>query len=187
MAQGSILSLRGEKRLSVFARDIEAVRFQIGRVVPDDINHLVTQTRGDIKNPEFLNYEFNEENISERFTEIRVLGQGEQGKAQYTTFDFSRYLKTEKETNRGMFFLKVESWDLKNKRTTGKRDKRLILITDLGVLVKDNADETHDVFVQSIQTGRPVPGAKIDILGKNGVSVFSAATDERKAGRSSRS
>ncbi len=177
MASGSILSLRGEKRLSVFARDIEAVRFQIGRVVPEDINHLVTQTRGDIKNPEFLNYEFNEENISERFTEIRVLGQREQGKAQYTTFDFSRYLKIDKETNRGMFFLRVESWDPKNKKTTGKREQRLILITDLGVLVKDNADQTHDVFVQSIQTGHPVSGARVDVLGKNGVSVFGAYTD----------
>lgn len=177
MASGSILSLRGEKRLSVFARDIDAVRFEIGRVVPDDINHLVTQTRGDIKSPEFLNYEFNEENISEHFTEVREFGQKELGKAQYTTFDFSRYLKTEKETNRGMFFLKVESWDPKNKKTTGKRDKRLILITDLGVLVKDNADQTHDVFVQSIQTGHPVSGARVDILGKNGVSVFGSSTD----------
>ena len=177
MAEGSILSLHGEKRISVFARDIEAVRFEIGRVVPDDINHLVTQTRGDIKSPEFLNYEFNEDNISEHFSDVRVFGQGEQGKAQYTTFDFSRYIKTEKETNRGMFFLKVESWDPKSRKTTGVKDKRLILITDLGVLVKDNADQTHDVFVQSIQTGHAVAGARVDILGKNGVSVFGTITD----------
>jgi hypothetical protein len=177
MAQGSILSLRGEKRISVFARDIEAVRFKIGRVVPNDINHLVTQTRGDIKSPEFVNYHFNEENISERFIEVREFGRIEQGKAQYTTFDFSRYLKTEKETNRGMFFLTVESWDPKNKKITGKTDRRLILITDLGVLVKDNADQTHDVFVQSIQTGHPVSGARVDILGKNGVSVFGVSTN----------
>lgn len=177
MASGSLLSLRGEKRVSIYARDIDAVRFTIGRVVPDDIHHLVTQTRGDIKSPEFLNYEFNEDNISERFTEVREFGQGEPGKAQYTTFNFSRYLKTENETNRGMFFLKVESWDPKEKRATGKRDKRLILITDLGVLVKDSADQTHDVFVQSIQTGNPVSGARVDILGRNGVSVFGTSTD----------
>ncbi|MDD1632842.1 MAG: hypothetical protein LUP91_11650, partial [Methylococcaceae bacterium] len=177
MASGSVLSLGGEKRVSIYARDIDAVRFVIGRVVPDDINHLVTQTRGDIKSPEFLNYEFNEENISEHFIEVREFGQKEAGKAQYTTFDFSRYLKAEKETNRGMFFLKVESWDPKEKRATGKRDKRLILITDLGALVKDNADKTHDVFVQSIQTGQPVAGARVDILGKNGVSVHGTTTD----------
>lgn len=177
MASGSLLSLRGEKRVSIYARDIDAVRFSIGRIVPDDINHLVTQTRGDIRSPEFLNYEFNEDNISERFTEVREFGQVEPGKAQYGTFDFTRYLTTDKETNRGMFFLKVESWDPKEKRTTGKRDKRLILITDLGVLVKDNADKTHDVFVQSIQTGYPVPGARVEVLGRNGVPVLGATTD----------
>jgi uncharacterized protein YfaS (alpha-2-macroglobulin family) len=57
-------------------------------------------------------------------------------------------------------------------------DRRLILITDLGVIVKDNADSTHDVFVQSIKTGEPVGGAQVDILGKNGVAVVSVKTDD---------
>lgn len=176
MSEGSILSLRGEKRLTVYARDLEAIRFQLGRVLPEDINHLISQTRGDIKSPHFTNYNFSDENISERFTEVKHLGRADSGKTQYATIDFSRYLKSGSE-NRGLFFVKVESWDPEKKRSTGKSDKRLILITDLGVLVKDNADGTHDVFVQSIQTGGPVPGARVDVLGKNGVSVFGGLTD----------
>jgi len=57
-------------------------------------------------------------------------------------------------------------------------DRRLILVTDLGLIVKDNADGTHDVFVQSIKTGGPVSGAKVDVLGKNGIPVVSAQTDD---------
>jgi alpha-2-macroglobulin len=57
-------------------------------------------------------------------------------------------------------------------------DRRLILVTDLGLLVKDNADGTHDVFVQSIKTGAPVGGATVDVLGKNGVPVVSVTTDD---------
>jgi uncharacterized protein YfaS (alpha-2-macroglobulin family) len=57
-------------------------------------------------------------------------------------------------------------------------DRRLILITDLGLLVKDNADGTHDVFVQSIKTGEPVGDAQVDVLGKNGVAVVSTLTDD---------
>jgi len=57
-------------------------------------------------------------------------------------------------------------------------DRRLILVTDLGLLIKDNADGTHDVFVQSIKTGEPVEGAQVDVLGKNGISVVSAMTDD---------
>ena len=45
-------------------------------------------------------------------------------------------------------------------------DRRLILVTDLGIIIKDNADGTHDVFVQSIKTGEPVDGAQIDVLGE---------------------
>jgi uncharacterized repeat protein (TIGR01451 family) len=58
------------------------------------------------------------------------------------------------------------------------QDRRLILVTDLGLLVKDNADGTHDVFVQSIKTGQPVGGAKIEVLGKNGIPVATAQTDD---------
>lgn len=177
MHNGAILSLSGEKKLSVYARDIEAVRFEIGRVLPDEINHLMSQTSGDITSPYFTNYQFNQDNISERFTEIRQLRREEPGKTQYASFDFSRYLKSDTGVNRGLFFFRVEGWDPEKKRPTGKSDKRLILITDLGVLVKDNADGTHDLFVQSIHTGQPVSGARVDVLGKNGVSVFGTTTD----------
>ena len=60
-------------------------------------------------------------------------------------------------------------------------DRRLILVTDLGLLVKDNADSTHDVFVESIKTGKPVGGAQVEVLGKNGIPVVSGETDD--AGR----
>jgi uncharacterized protein YfaS (alpha-2-macroglobulin family) len=57
-------------------------------------------------------------------------------------------------------------------------DRRLILVTDLGLIIKDNADGTHDVFVQSIKTGEPVGDAQVDVLGKNGIPVVSAKTDD---------
>jgi uncharacterized repeat protein (TIGR01451 family) len=57
-------------------------------------------------------------------------------------------------------------------------DRRMILVTDLGLIIKDNADGTHDVFVQSIKTGEPVDGAQIEVLGKNGVPVVSVKTDD---------
>jgi len=178
MHSGSILSLSGEKKLSVYARGIEAIRFEVGRVLPDQINHLVSQTQGDFTSPEFTNYRFNQDNITERFTEVRRFQAVGAEKAQYTSFDFSRYLTTGTASNRGLFFFKVEGWDPKKKRPMGVSDERLILITDLGVLVKDNADASHDVFVQSVHTGRPVGGALVEVLGKNGLSALSVFTDQ---------
>ncbi len=41
---------------------------------------------------------------------------------------------------------------------------RFILVTDLGLLVKRNADGTRDVFVQSVQRGEPVGGVTLTVL-----------------------
>jgi uncharacterized protein YfaS (alpha-2-macroglobulin family) len=58
-------------------------------------------------------------------------------------------------------------------------DRRLILVTDLGLVVKDNADGTHDVFVQSIKSGEPVEGARVQVLGKNGLPLVAVETDDQ--------
>ncbi len=169
MHEGALLSLSGDKKLSILSRGIKAVRFEVSRVLPGDINHLVTQTSGDIKSPHFRNWKFNEDNITERFHEVRTLSDVGPAKAQYTSFDFSKYIKAGKE--RGIFFFKVEGWNPRYKHTTGEVDKRLVMITNLGILIKDNADKSHEVFIQSLSSGRPVGGATVEVLGKNGVSV----------------
>ena len=176
MYDGAILSLSGEKKVTVVARDIQAVRFEIGRVLPGQINHLVTQSGGTFRDPQFNSYQFGEDNVSEHFSEARELQALEHGKSQYASFDLTPYLSVGG-ARRGLFFFKVESWDTKNKRSLGKNDARLLLVTDLGLIVKNNADGSHDVFVQSIATGRPVAGARVEVLGKNGLAIVSDTTD----------
>ncbi len=55
--------------------------------------------------------------------------------------------------------------------------RRLILITDLGLIVKREADGTRHVFVQSIGQQSPQAGATISILAKNGEYLAQATTD----------
>ena len=61
--------------------------------------------------------------------------------------------------------------------TASIQDTRLILVTDLGFIVKRAKDGSRDVFVQSIRTGLPVTGARVDLVGANGLSAHSATTD----------
>jgi uncharacterized repeat protein (TIGR01451 family) len=63
------------------------------------------------------------------------------------------------------------------------RDQRLVIVTDLGLIAKRAADGTREVFVQSIATGAPVAGARIEAWGRNGLVLASATTDA--AGRAS--
>lgn len=52
-------------------------------------------------------------------------------------------------------------------------DQRLVLVTDLGLVAKRNARNEQNLFVMSFRTGKPVAGATVSLLGKNGVPLFS--------------
>ncbi|WP_163870334.1 alpha-2-macroglobulin [Myxococcus eversor] len=176
--EGALLSLAGEKKVTVLSRDVQGLRFQLGRVLPDQLNHLVSQTEGRFAHPSFSNYRFDEQNITESFSVVRPLEGVGRGKAQYASFDLTEYLTpaNNPSARRGLFFFKVQSWDPEHKRTTGKEDSRLLLVTDLGLVVKDSADGSHDLFVQSLGEGLPAEGVTVSVLGKNGLPVLSATT-----------
>src|SRR5690606_9547155 len=79
----------------------------------------------------------------------------------------------------GLFLLQATGWDVANQYALDVKASRLILITDLGMVVKDNNDGSHDVFISSITQGLPVAGATVTILGKNGLPILSRVTDEQ--------
>ncbi len=175
---GALLRLSGEKKLSLYSLGESAVRLEVGRVRPGEINDLVSQTSGDFSNPHFPGWSFGQDNITERFEEVRHFGKVERDRLKFFAYDFTPHLQTAGSgTRNGLFFLRAEGWDIKEKRATGGADTRFILITDLGVLVKENADKTRDVFVQSLADGSPVVGARVEALGLNGVPIASASTD----------
>jgi alpha-2-macroglobulin len=169
---GALLSMSGERKVSVYARDVPGISFEIARVMPEQIHHFFGQSNGTFAQPS-LPYNFNEENLAEMFHEERALTGAQPGKPQYEALDLSKYLSD----RRGLFVLKVDSWNPETKSHMGESDRRLILVSDLGILVKDAADGSHDVFVQSIHGGEPVGGATVQVLGKNGLAVVSENTD----------
>lgn len=57
------------------------------------------------------------------------------------------------------------------------KDTRLVLVTDLGFLIKKGVDGGRDVFVQSISSGTPVSDATVEVWGKNGLVLSSKKTD----------
>ncbi|CEG60871.1 alpha-2-macroglobulin family protein [Legionella micdadei] len=177
--KGALLALSGEKKLSVLIRGVPAVKFNFARVLPENVNQLVTQTEGDFNNPYFINQSFNQQNISEIFSEIQQFDASDLTKQQYTALDFSKYLAATTNTGgpQGLFLLQATGWDMVNNQALDVTANRLVLITDLGLIVKDNSDGSHDVFVQSITQGTPITNATVTILGKNGLPVLTRMTD----------
>jgi uncharacterized protein YfaS (alpha-2-macroglobulin family) len=213
MADGSLLSLSGSKRISVVSRNMPGMRLQIGRVLPDQLQHLVSLNQGDYSHPQLMEG-FGEEHIVERYEIKRSFPTGDPAHAHYEGVDLSQYLQSGK---RGVFLLHLYDFDpaaakkqaddaAKAKAIaqqgiapppTGAQpdadtsnddtgadtdaneaaeDSRLIVVTDLGMLVKRALDGSQDVFVQSIHTGQPVAGASVSVLAVNGQTLFTQST-----------
>ncbi len=190
LSQGSLLALSGERKLAVLARDLPGLQMEIGRILPGQLQHLITQSNGSFKDLYFNSY-INADNLTERF-ERNIPLQIAPGKAHYEALDLSDYLGKDGE-KRGVFLLTVRGYQ--PPKTAGEEpvseeynanntpnperfeDKRLILVTDLGLIAKKELDGSQVIYVQSIHTGLPVAGATVEVVAKNGATIFSQTTD----------
>jgi alpha-2-macroglobulin len=194
MADGSLLALSGDRRISIVSRNVPGMKLSIGRVLPEQLQHLVSFNEGSYAKPE-LSGSFDEDHIVERFEETRAFPKAAPGDAHYEGVDLSQYLKDGK---RGVFLLHLGSYDpAKAKKSDDAAasdeseddtasddsdsstdsaaettDARLIVVTDLGLVAKRSLDGSRDVFVQSIHTGQPVAGATVSVIAVNGQTLF---------------
>ena len=207
MSRGSLLALSGEKKLPLLVRDLPGVKVEIGRLLPQQLQHLVTQSDGDMSKPEFYSG-VTPDSLTERFEKKLPLAL-KPGKTHYEALDFAEYLKADAGDRRGIFILTVQAYDPKDKNEGGEtdkrreyygegdgdccegegeepseavdlskmRDRRLVIVTDLGIVSKLAVDGTREVYVQSIHDGSPVAGASVEVWGKNGAVLVSKTSD----------
>lgn len=174
MQDGAILSLHGDKKLPIVSRGVADAEFELWRVTPNQINHIISQSYGKFRDPQF-NYNFGPENIAERFSLPRHISSAGPEKTAYTYLDLSEY--SDAQARRGLFFLRLSEWDPIKKTALRQHDSRMVMITDMGLLAKKSKNGGQKVFVQSISSGWPVEGAQVQILGKNGLPVAAAETN----------
>jgi uncharacterized protein YfaS (alpha-2-macroglobulin family) len=105
MADGALLSLSGEKRVSVVARNVPGMELEIARVLPDQLQHLVSFNRGTYAKPEL--YSFSPDQITERFVQKTPFAGGDPIKAHYEGVDLAQYLGAGASAKHGVFLLKL--------------------------------------------------------------------------------
>ncbi|NZA24758.1 alpha-2-macroglobulin family protein [Luteimonas sp. SJ-92] len=182
VGEGALLSLRGERRVSVAARNVPGLRLEVARVLPGALHQLVQHNRGDYGEPHF--YSLSEDSLVEREEIRRRLPAGDPARTRYEGIDLGPHLAPGR---RGVFLLSLrtlsESDAEKPAEQTladnagSERDSRLVVLTDLGMLVKRALDGSRDVFVQSISAGTPVAGARVRAIARNGETLVEALTD----------
>ncbi|MFD3240227.1 MG2 domain-containing protein [Rahnella perminowiae] len=194
MSQGSLLSVSGDKQISVAARNVPGLRLDIKRVIPSQLQHIVS-----FKSREYSSAEFNrlnDEYFTEHFTYQAAVNNDKPGDVNYQGVDLSRYLSTDPASHRGVFLLTLSEWDPKKKENKPETDddgnvyqddgqgeeeapvgdSRFVVVTDLGIIAKRSQDKTRDVFVQSIHSGAPVANAKVSVIAKNGITLLTQTT-----------
>ncbi|HEY6095114.1 MAG TPA: MG2 domain-containing protein, partial [Gallionellaceae bacterium] len=111
MSKGSLLAMSGEKKLPVIVRDLPGMRMEVGRLLPHQLQHLVSQSQGDMSRPEFYSG-ITPDDLTERF-EKKIPLNLEHGKTHYETIDFADYLRADATDRRGVFLLTIEGYDPK--------------------------------------------------------------------------
>src|SRR6201997_638341 len=177
--KGGILALGGERTLSIITRGVQDVEFEIAKVLPGQINHLVTQTSGSFNKLEFLGDNFDQDNISViNRPRLQIADDGD-GTAKYSSLVLDPYLSASGHIQYGLFFIRPKAIDPHtHKKVKARSETRFVLVTDLGILVKRNNDHSREIFVVSLKDQTPVRDAHVSLLGKNGLAVFDGATDE---------
>lgn len=175
-AEGSLLSLSGDKKLPVVSRNITDIKLKIDRVIPSQLQHLIAFNEhynfenmdfGDLSNDHFVEKYNYDKNIT-----------GSPEELKYTEVDLSRFLTvdTDGKQNRGVFLLRLYGKSINNP-DVDFYESRFIMVTDLGIISKKSLDQSYDLFIQSIDTGKPINNAKVSILGMNGITITSQSTD----------
>ncbi|MFZ4767741.1 MAG: MG2 domain-containing protein, partial [Roseimicrobium sp.] len=200
LGQGGLLALNGERKLGLKYRGAQHLRLTLARVPFGQLNHLARLTGGDFASP-YWKTDFDEQNIARIHREVREVAMPNEWQANYTTFDFASTLASQDtndpDASRGLFFLTVEGVrprhddekdeESGNDPNPAERDwvplgedvaeSRFILVTDLGILLKGNADGTVETFVQSVSKGEPAADVRIMTLAKNGEFLHETNTD----------
>lgn len=188
VGEGALLSLKGERRVTVAARNVPGLKVEIARVLPDQLQHLVKFNNGSFSVPSI--YSIGADSIVERFRKRITLNNGDPTKTQYEGIDLGEFFRNDKH---GVFLLSLyrddptqpDSDDSTSGGEEGEYyeggdsalDTRLVVLTDLGVLSKRAMDGSRDVFVQSLDAGTPVAGAQVSVVARNGEKLLSETTD----------
>lgn len=182
VGEGSLLSLRGERRVTAVTRNLPALRLEIGRVLPEQLHHLAQFNEGSYGQPELWN--IGEDSLVERMEKRVQLPNGDPAKTHYEGIDVGEFFSADRH---GVFLLSLRTLSEDEARLTPEQtiandagqtmDSRLVVLTDLGIVAKRALDGSREIFVQSLSQGSAVAGARVRVVARNGETLVAEDTN----------
>jgi uncharacterized protein YfaS (alpha-2-macroglobulin family) len=185
-SKGEVLRLLGSRKLALYTRNVVGVRYRVWRVLKNQLHHFVR--RRDRRSLASMTWGW-----LDRFSELFTVNQlvdvdaieckNPQSEAcrrgKMITFDLGAYL-TRHEAGSGVFLVEAQSVEDAGFRRLGSVvARRVVVVTDLGLIVKRSGDQSRDIFVASLSAGRPLAGVRVALLGRNGLPILTRRSDGR--------
>lgn len=173
LQSGNVLALSGRTMLDIYAVGLDALRWQAQKV-RDPFLALLAQGSDSAFAEPLAHAGIGLDALSEiRGGELPLPASAE-GQAQFAALDLAPVLDAAKGDTRGL--MKIQLTGMKDGESVTFAE-RMILVTDLGLMLKRTALGGYEAFVHSFKDGKPVARAKVSILGANGRPCAFALTD----------
>lgn len=164
---GNVLTLSGQKKLDIYATGLTSVAWRAERI-RDPFLALAARESGFGSPPGDID-------VMSDAVEGRIEVRKEQpGASSFPVLDLAPLLRGGKDTVHGL--MRIELTGYKDGDAVANAS-RLLLVTDMGLIVKQAGDGARTVFVQHLGTGKPVQGAEVRLLGANGLPLQTAVTN----------
>lgn len=172
---GALLSLAGDKKLGIMARGgVDAAYVNLYKVKSSEINHLISQTYNVFApGMEFKSWSFGAYDMSVVFQKKISFANASRKQTNYASVDLGDYLDRTRGDKTGIFIVQTDA----SRPQAEYSDKRLILLTDLGIIRKLNLDGSSTLFVSNLGAGTPADDVEISVLGRNGNAVWAGRTN----------
>ncbi len=171
---GALLALGGEKQLGIAARGgVDAAYINLYKVKAAEINHLISQTYNIFGDMEFKSWSFDAYDMAVVFKKKIGFSDTSMKHVNYASVDLGDYLDRTHADKTGIFIVQTGP----SQSEADYSDRRLILLTDLGLLRKVNLDGTSSLFVSNLTAATPADNVEVYVLGRNGNSVWAGQTD----------
>ncbi len=172
---GALLSLAGDKKLTIVARGgVDTAFVNLYKVKSSEINHLVSQTYNVFaQNIDFKSWSFGVYDMASVFQKRIGFADVSMNKTNYASIDLGDYLDRGTNDRTGIFIIQTGATE----SSAEFSDRRLILLTDLGIIRKVALDGTSSLFVSHLGNGEPAGDVEISVLGRNGNAIWASRTD----------
>lgn len=161
--------------MDVFGNDLDSIQWEVQLVEKPFLALIAQSSRSPFRFPlDDLNISM--DSLASVARGELALPRKEEGKAQYASLPVSSILGDLSGNHSGLILVRLRG--IREGKEIAS-SQRLILATDLGLLVKKQSRGEIDCFAYALSSGKPASGAQVSILGANGKPVAMAKTDSR--------